>query len=254
MREFRQRKKHLHHGMVEMGSPLDVQVSPASHDRALCILDGVIRALEASGHKVRPWESYQERSHVKIGGEKIQFRIKEGMRHVDRDPKDIFADRYAPSGELRFRIWYEAPYKHEREWRDEKRRRLEGCLDQIFAGFYQAAADQKRQRAEWEEAQRRRAEEEHRAWQREEERRREQERIKDLRTAAQEWEEAKLLRAYVAELERRAQSVGLDTVYGRPLAQWASWARRVASSLDPLRRIAELEADAQKREALDGEI
>jgi hypothetical protein len=246
LRDFRRQRKQLHYlpdGMMGMASPLDVEVSPEAHERAFRILDAIVRMLDVSGHKVNPWESYQERSHVVIDGEKIQFRIKEGRRKADRNPKDILASYFRPYGELRFRIWYEAPYKHEREWRDDKAGPLESRLNEIFAGFFQAAADQKRHRVEHAEAQRRQAEEQRREWQREEARRREEERIKGLRAAAQDWKEARLLRAYVEDLEARAQKVGVDTVYGRPVAEWARWARQVASGIDPLRRLAELEAE-----------
>jgi hypothetical protein len=85
---------------------------------------------------------------------------------------------------LRFALSYEAPYKREREWRDDKGGRLEDRVTEIFAAFFAAAADQKRERAEWEETQRRRAEEQHRAWEREQERQREQDQIEILRAAA----------------------------------------------------------------------
>lgn len=252
LQEFRRRRKELHYipnGIIEMARPLEVRVSPETHERAFRILDAIIRALSASGHKVQPTESYEVRSHVVIDGEKIQFRIKEGLRRAARHPEDTLASYFRPSGELRFLLWYEEPYKHQQEWRDDKRGRLDARLNEIFAGFFQAAAERKRVRAEWVEAQRRQVEEQQRAWTREEERRREQERIKLFRTAAHDWEEARLLRAYVDELETRAQRAGTASVYGRPLSEWTRWARRVAIDLDSLRGIAELEADCLKPQA-----
>jgi hypothetical protein len=202
-------------------------------------MDALIKALEATGQKVKPWESSKKRSCVLVNDEKILFRVKEGLRQVKLNPEEersILAARYKPSGELRFRIWGDEPYATQREWTDSKGGPLERCLDQIFTGFFQAAVDRKAGRAGFEEAARLRAEEEQRAWEREQKRRRERERVEALRKDAVDWEEAQRLRNFVAATEKVARASGAGTVLGRPIPEWVAWAGSVAAALDPLLR------------------
>lgn len=68
----------------------------------------------------------------------------------------------------------------------------------------------------------------------EQRRREEEERIRILECQAESWAKAQQLRAFVDEVERRANAKGASVAPGTELGQWIEWARRHANRLDPL--------------------
>lgn len=237
---------------------LDISVSPESVDRALRILDALIKAVEARGGHVqvryRP-QGWQQSWHQAIGtvveleGEVVAFRLRELLNRRPHTPSPEERQRqkhypwnivpawdYSPSGRLSLEIVSAWHYTGRTRWTDGKRQRLEHCLGQVLAALQQAATEQR----EHKEAEARR-----RQWEAEEARRRlleqqrrehEEARRRQLREEAERWELVRRLRDYVEAVEQEATKRSIDVGEQTPLGQWIAWARSVAADLDPLPR------------------
>lgn len=206
---------------------LDITVSKQQRQRALRIMDGLVRYLEANGGGVevvsRRVYSYgrEERTFATealVGGERVGFALREHY------------------GLLELRLTSERLHGLRRTWSDGQRQRLEKVLGGFVVGLGRAAVqlaeihaeDERRQQA-WLETERRRAEEAER-------RRLEEERIARLTGEATAWSRAAELRAY--------SRAGLRLLDERGAAGEAAEARRAdlewlldyADRIDPLRR------------------
>ncbi len=96
-------------------------------------------------------------------------------------------------------------------------------------------ADAKRaHRLQQERDERQRQETERRRIEAERQRREELERRQLLERQVESWTKAQQVRAFVDELERRAQANNKPAEPGTELGEWIAWARRHADRLDPL--------------------
>lgn len=223
---------------------LRVRTSSAAFDRALGIIDALVRGSESRGWS---WKVTGKGSTVvECAGETISVELLERISRRDapkpEPPKRLsratawssyslpLPDRYVwvPSGELQF-VLHEYPGMPVRKsWSDGKRQRLEDKVLQILDGLQEMAAALaiKRERnaarkREWEAEEARRLQ---RARLAEVERLRR----KRLKTALVDWERAERLRKFCDAVER--------TGSGRPGRDWLDWAREQADLLDPILR------------------
>jgi hypothetical protein len=202
---------------------LDLAVAPGTVDRALRVLDALVKALDARGLRVAVRDDGPgRRSEVLVAGERIGFRLSEDTERVERpataDERDedlLFHGRVRPryrripDGRLVLRITDGQALR--RCWSDRADRRVEGFLNSFVAGLTLAAEDQKRERAKAAEWARRRDEEERerqaadRRRQDDDCRRRDEEaRLQDLLNQAAAWARAEQVRAYVDAVCRAA--------------------------------------------------
>ncbi len=105
-------------------------------------------------------------------------------------------------------------------------------------------ADAKRaERLEQEREEQERAEAKRKALEAEERRRDEEERRRILEKQVSYWDKARQLRAFIDEVERRANAKGVSIVSGTELGEWIAWARRHADRLDPLKPASDLDEE-----------
>lgn len=244
---------------------LDVAVAPASLDRALRIMDALLKALEANGYKPEilvEEPSREGRSHppkepatcVTIDGERVEFGIEErfrqdaafAARQAVREPGTVRityprSARHGmePTGELSLRIRNATHEGRQQAWRDTRTHRVEGCIASFIEGLITMAASKREERIDRERheaeqrAEARRQETEQRAKARRqeaEERRRHEEsaRIRDLHERTRTWASAKKIREFVAAVEARAtKRQRADPA----LREWLLWARSHADQL-----------------------
>ncbi len=228
------------------GPVFRLSVSPDSRERAVVLLDGLIRGLESVGSVVRKQEKEPNWLFVELDGEKLSFSIAEGVRRQEREltpdekrelAKSRFAfipDRYVhtPSGLLRLTILGET----ERElakYADTARTKLETRLDELFSAFRRAAVTQRvrrieaeKQRKKWEEEERLRA-------RRADIANKELTRLKEIEQRAGQWERAGRLRRYADAVEAMAKRDGLDLSERAEWAKKVAWIRHAADWLDP---------------------
>jgi hypothetical protein len=246
-------------GRVRPGAQhcLDVEVRPACLDRAVRILDALVKALDARGYtvRVRDGDAWQRwRTQVKVLDEWIGIRLREKVERRERKPTaeereearrypGLYGNRKyhedVPTGRLRLEI--EDTYGTARRWEDGDGKRLEGQLNRFVAGLVRRAEGIKQHRLEaeqrrkaWEDEERRRHQEALRRQEEERRRKEEEARLQALEDEAQRWARARLLRDYLAAIREAARDRSGLSVAGSELERWLSWAESQASALDPL--------------------
>jgi hypothetical protein len=155
--------------LPEHRESLDVRVCEPSVDRALRIMNTIVRALERAGFRGEVAASCESEgcasgyaTYAVLHGERIAFSMTEAAEKVERPPTNeeraemrrnlwkrgpFFA--YRPTGELSLQIegdWH--PARHRRTWSDGKRSRLEDRLYSFFRGLLISAEVLKRRRRE----------------------------------------------------------------------------------------------------------
>lgn len=124
---------------------LDVKVTPDSLERALRIMDALVKALDRRGFALCQNSGTNEKLSVEVNGEIIGFTLNERVMRNDHLPneeekKKIKKDRYyqhllpkydyVPTGKLslKFDGWYDG----RSTWSDAKIQQLEGCLNDYY--------------------------------------------------------------------------------------------------------------------------
>jgi hypothetical protein len=229
---------------------LDVAVSKGTLDRAMRIMDALVKALEARGFPVSVTddEAKGRATVVTVLGEPLKIGLSEKTDCKKRPPTAEQLARqakyswaypptiydYTPSGKLKLSILTGGYDNLRRNWSDLVHQRVENCLNRFTAALVKVAEREKadrleaeRREREWQEETRRREEEERRVAE-------EKARIEDLDAKALAWRKSQRLREYIAAIESAAtQKLGQidpESDYGR----WRSWAKSHADQVDPI--------------------
>jgi hypothetical protein len=209
--------------------PLDIEVTPPQVPRALAFMNGMIRALEGLGFKV-------DGTHVHVGEDKVRFGVYE---KVDR--KKLKSEKYGPkaayiaNGVLAFRIISFKSFA----WPDRPGVPLESQAKTLIKQILLTPERVKAHQAACEESRRQREE----CWAREREALRlhqerlaevqrreqaEQQRRQKLEQAADNWECARRINAFLDEC---AKTITRPPSY--EALRFLDWAKRHAERLDP---------------------
>ena len=239
---------YVHNGFVHTRSgldhPLSVAVSAEQLERALRILDAIIKGVIALGGRFErgpePW-----RLRLFVGKEPVGFHVREAIKRLDHPftteereaPGFMWRNKYdwVGSGRLRFVIERD-DYICERIWEDSKKLKLEEHVGEIIEALANIEAKAKQLRAEEEirkneEAkQRARADEEWRCREREKQNR------ERLEKAADEWSKAKRLRSFIRVCDQELRIEKGDFAPDAWQARWLGWARQHADRIDPIKR------------------
>ena len=226
---------------------LDIRVTPATLDRALLIMDTLLKALGKRGCTVSVVSEHPWPTVASVQDETIEFLLEERIKQVPHQAtpiEELEAKQFswhprksdpAPSGDLRLDIAHARWYGLPATWADGKKGRLEQYLGEFVRGLEDVAEAIKKQRAKEEEAEHRREEERKREWERQQQRYLDERRAAELKAQAGRWREARDLREYVAAL-KNAKTVMMRTEYLEIslLQEWVTWAEAYAERLDPL--------------------
>lgn len=239
------------------------RVSNVSLDRALRVLNAVLRGAETLGwtfvppppdpaieqRQRFPRSTYRppEYGHLMVDSEPVQLRIDERQRqsdHVMTDKEKLDRKRgslfwmprfdYMPTGELRLHATEPGYTYRTQTWKDTARRPLETKVPRILHGLLTIALERKQHREE--ERLRRIAE-------REAERLRELVRqrraantklIHTLEAQAGAWARAQLLRRYLRAARRSVGDRTITTDLQGQSIDYLAWAEHYVNQLDPL--------------------
>lgn len=227
---------------------LQILVSKAQLERALRIMDALVKACDARGFKVAIGESAGVPATLHLLGEALPVSLEEDL---DKAVRPLSAAEkkeqgsypwlrkkpeydYSPSGRLVLQLHASTRAGTRRRWSDLDRRPLEKSLNAFLIGAMKLAVAVRAQRLEHERWQR--------EW-REAERLREEERLrKELDRARTErlerqlaaWQKCRQIRAYIRAVRRGAVQRHGQIQPGSELDQWLSWASDLADRLDPL--------------------
>lgn len=219
---------------------LDVRVSAESLDRALRVMEALLKTVESRQYRVevstpkpepdgtRPRETFSV-TRVRIGEEWVEFGVEEAYDSIEIPPPPRASSQWwrpapererLPNGRLKLVI-RNAPTGHRQTWADGKRQSVEACLGTFVRALETAAEGRRLQRLERERCAREEAER-YRQWLAAERRRRHTEGlVRDIQERLQHWQLAKQVR----ELPDAAASATQTDAPSDALAAWLSWAR-----------------------------
>ena len=235
---------------------LALRVGPRSLERALRIMDALVKALERRGFRVTISTAEKPETQVEMLGQRLSITLDERIKRTEHVPRN--GERYGPkwdyipSGQLRLKIdeWGGSARK---TWSDGERARLERQLNDVIVGLV-VIADAKRaweQEREREEAARREAERQRALA--EQAQREEEERRLVLERQAESWTKSQRLRAFVDEVERRAKVKEVSGAPDSEIGAWIAWARQHADRLDPLVADADIDEPGTQAAAVGGD-
>jgi len=230
-------------------SCLDIRVGTQGLDRALRIMDAIIKSLQKRGYEVSARSRNDRDTSAIVLDEKVCFGIEEGSHRREREltPKEkkdrerwpnIYTSTpyiYVPSGMLSLRIKAWGCDTLRKQWSDGTKQRLEDRLNDFVVGLLRVSAGLRANRLEREERERRWEEEKRRRDEQERLRREEEEKIQALERTVSNWHKSHQIRSFInAHREATILKQGLIEPGGE-LDKWLQWASDYADRLDPLK-------------------
>lgn len=217
---------------------LDVRVSRTEMNRALRILDALLKALEARGHSVVISNQGSGPTALVIQGQKVKVILVEKTNRSEAELSEAEKRNsylatesrwvYTPTGKLTFIIDEYWPEIRKKKWSDTIQKPLEDQLDEIMIGLITAVEGLRQKEIRFQEEERKRIEAELRHL--EEARRR-----KTLEAQSDDWNRIQNIRLFLRSCEElilnRSGSIAADSVE----AKWLAWANRYVDILDPLK-------------------
>jgi hypothetical protein len=214
---------------------LDLKVTKGSLDRALRIMDAILKALVARGVSVELVDKRDRSTVVTVGEEKLFIGIDEALKYGPPDPdKSWRTISYQPTGRLILKIRHDWGSFNHKQWPDKQARPVEDCLNEFITGLYEVANNEKARRLERE---RREKEAEEERQKREDIIRRQQEelaKLKRLETEVANWQKAREIRSYVDAIRQKFIETHGQVNPGTTLAEWIKWTMSHADRFDPL--------------------
>lgn len=231
---------------------LGLRVTAGTLERALRIMDALLKALPARGIVVLDPPEDRSATRLRVLDEEVELVLEETVRQVERPltakeqkERREFPWMYAkpptvpaPTGQLVLQLAeHSYSWSHSirvrRSWGDGQKQRVEQCLNHVLVGLVAIAECKKARRAEREAFQQRLREEERVRQEREAAIAREAERVRMIDQELGAWDKAERVRAFVAAA-RAAVPVG--SALSAEREEWLQWASRYADRLDPLTR------------------
>lgn len=215
---------------------ITVRVTNKNFDRALRIMDTLIKALEQRGCEVSPNDdNYSFPIGIHVCGEKVDIDLYETERKIHKEKRNTFDSDYEliSTGKLILRI--DHYWGMRTQWRDGDVQKIEDLLDGFIEGIFHVAAKEKELRVEREkevkeQKERSRLLEELRAL-----KEAETKRVNALFEDASGWQKSKIIRAFIeAKKEAYNQQHGAIES-GCEFEKWLVWANNQADRVDPLK-------------------
>ena len=236
--------KQDHQGYLQPRSDscLGVRVTLDSVDRAMCIYDALVKALDQRGYVTAIPQGDHAATIVRVEQEDVSVTIEERVEYVPQEgemmgrPRQFRSrsrDHWRPTGQLVLRIEHSYLDGLRRSWGDGKRQRVEDCLNSFVVGLIAAAEVLKDRRLKREARQRESREAEARRAAEARRKAEEEARIRALDQAVSNWQRSRLYREYVSAVRQATQAEHI-LEDGSPLAEWLAWVEAYADRVDPL--------------------
>jgi hypothetical protein len=230
-------------------SCLDIRVGAQSLDRALRIMDAIIKSLEKRGYEVTARSRNNQDTAAIVLGEKVCLGIEEGSHRRERElTSQEKKDRerwpnlytttpyiYVPSGmlSLKIKVWGCGTLR--KQWSDGTKQRLEDRLNDFVMGLLRVSEGLTAARLEREERERRWEEEKRRREEQERQRKEEEERIRILENTVSNWQKSQQVRSFITAFREAAIAKHGYIEHGSELDKWLQWASDYADRIDPLK-------------------
>lgn len=233
---------------------LDVFVAKGNIDRAMRIMDTLVKALIARGAKT--WVNVPEygpsTTYAEADGEKVELRLNETTKKrptqlTEAQKRENAKHTYfKPHKEVEpyatgvFVLSLKSRYSWDRRrWADQVRKKVEDRVGEAVLAVFETIAECKEADRRHAEQEKQWAEERRLREEAEERRRRHEARVKRLREEAALWDESQRIRAYVDAAEKMALASAGSFDEESKFARWMKWARRQTDRMDPLTPAAE---------------
>jgi hypothetical protein len=233
---------------------LDIAVSTEHRNRALLLMDTLLKAMQTRGFKVyaqplegRPDSDFR-RINVEVLGERLGLKLTEKTRREERALTDVEKAKqrhdklfrplnpwtYFPTGLFSLVILDE--YRRDRTRISDRKNgvHLEEQLNDIVVSIVAEAFKQKHQRQVALENRQRAELEMRERWERQRIREGQLRLLDKLEQQALKWERAERLRAYANSMEKLAIESGHDLKEETSLTERLEWIRHKADWLDPM--------------------
>jgi hypothetical protein len=222
------RKYPLFSEMVcTLDGQLNIRVTPKNVDRALRFMNSLIKLLKARNNNIKV---DSRGTFVIIDNEQLEILLKEKMKIVPSQDR-WSSQQYQSSGRLALQL----VKIDSKDWEDGKLA-IEEQLPSILAKLEIEAKKRKEraiERAVWQQQYEERLRVERELKERKE---KEAEAFKSLLKHSEQWQQTKILREYIHEVEKRAlENGGLS----ENLQSWLKWAKQKADFQDPLNKAEE---------------
>lgn len=226
---------------------LPVLVSPSQLNRALRIMDGLIKAFESREYSFSIGLGGAPNLTVTIAGEPVSLELHEDLTQTQRPMTARQQQDYekfsikprpeydaAPSGVLAVHAIAQAWDHTRKRWADTAKRPLELGLNSVLAGLAKVAFAARDERIERERRDRDLQEAARRRKELQVAQLREKARLEELHSEAASWRRAQDIRAYLAAVRERAIQNHGHIDAGSEMDIWLTWAAAQADRYDPL--------------------
>lgn len=226
---------------------LDVQVGPDSIDRAMLIMDTLVKALETRGFDISVTKEAPFFTTVSVMDENITFALSEDLNRTEKKMSPAQKKEmeeypwmysrqydYSPNGLLSLWIKNDDCFNTRKTWTDGKRQQLENCLNSFIGGLIKAAIAIKHLRAEREQREREWQEERRKREEAERIRRDEEEKLNELDREIASWQRSQQIRSYIEAVKKWGMQKHGEIKPDSKLHQWLTWATKQADRFDPL--------------------
>ena len=228
---------------------LSLNVYPDSTDRALLLMDALVKGIKKLGYGVRGEDNSNRDQYFEILDQRIQFQLKERTKQIDHvltkeeqarkaQGREIFASKYdyLPTGlfELILEpgIWIGPSYK--KKWSDSIKKPLESQLRDIIRGLILIADGQRKEAEKQKKAEQVTAEQRMIRIEEEKKLAEEEARRKATDNHVANWVKSRQLRAFIREFERRLMAGPYTEQVKSDYQTWIRWANEYARELDPI--------------------
>jgi len=259
IKEALEKAKPDQYGVIKNSnsSYLCIRVSPGSLNRALLILNCLIRFFESLGFLGVDKTIEGQTFYFQLFDEKVAITLNEKVKQVAHIPtkKEIDDQQryfymtpprwdYIPTGSLSLSINEWGAYGIRKNWSDTKSKKIEDRLGDAVIGIAKVAYSKKQERLKREEESRIREIEQKKRAEEIARREIEKKRLIELENQAQLWERSNRLRAYISAVEKIF--FPYPDNLKEQIEKWIAWAKLHADRLDPLnRKIADIVKEDQ---------
>jgi hypothetical protein len=224
---------------------LNIRTQRKNLDRALRIMDALIKALEK--RKLEVFVNKDSKTCVKIFGETLEFRLYETEEKVKKEKKGPFDFDYelVPTG--KFILLIESVWDLRSKWRDLGKQKMEDVLNSFIIGLYQAAFKEREWRLKRETEARAREEEVRRTEEIRIRKEQELKKIRDLENGAVNWQKSQIIRGYIEAVKKAHIEKNGEVQAGSEFERWLNWAGQQVDRLDSVEKRLDHTGVANKR-------
>lgn len=242
VKTFRGAKREPGKGFLapkEPGKAVAIFASLESMDRAMRIMDALVKALEQRGFPVGIVSTSQHESStgfataLEVDEISVHFCVREKINRVIAPPGSREFYHFESTGKLSLQLGDYSSYSWKRTWNDGARQRVEDCVNEFIVAAVDRAEVVRRERAEFAERERLRKIEEQRRAEEAKRERVEGEKAKRLKELLGDHQLAAEIRSYV-EAQRAILDSLKDETHRPLIEEWLTWAESYADKIDPI--------------------